>query len=302
MNRQPHPDASLLPFAVAALGIALFSVMDAVMKGLSLAIGAYNAVLWRMIAGLAITAVLYVSAGSPRPSRPALNFHLIRGFVASFMAVAFFWGLARMPLAEAIALAFVAPIFALFLAALLLGETIGSAAIIASALGFGGVLLIVWGQEGPDGGRDLLGVAAVLGSAVLYAYNIVLMRQQALVAKPVEITFFQHLVVVVVLAAVAPFFATLPSLGHLPAVISSAVLGICSLMLLAWAYARAQAQHLAPVEYSALVWAALLGYFFFDEALRLTTLFGATLIVGGCLVAARAARPRIAQPTQVEPL
>jgi S-adenosylmethionine uptake transporter len=249
-----------------------------------------------------LTALLYAGAGAPRPSRAALGFHLIRGFVASFMAVAFFWGLARMPLAEAIALAFVAPIIALFLAALLLGETIGAAAIIASTLGFGGVLLIVWGQEGADGGRDLLGVAAVLGSAVLYAYNIVLMRQQALVAKPVEITFYQHLIVSLLLGAVAPFFAILPSSADIPGIVASAALGTCSLLLLAWAYARAQAQHLAPVEYSALVWAALLGYFFFDEALRLTTIFGAILIVGGCLIAARAARPQVSQASQVESL
>jgi S-adenosylmethionine uptake transporter len=196
----------------------------------------------------------------------------------------------------------VAPIISLFLAALLLGEKIGRSAILASILGFAGVMLIVWGQEGPGGGRDLLGVSAVLGSAVLYAYNIVLMRQQALVAKPIEITFYQHLIVALCLGAVAPFLAVVPAVGQLPEVVAAAALGACSLLLLAWAYARAQAQHLAPVEYSALVWAALLGYFFFDELLRVTTLFGSILIVAGCLVAARAARPRASQASQVETL
>ena len=48
-----HPRPAV-PFAVATLGIALFSAMDALMKGLSLAIGTYNALLWRTLAGAAI--------------------------------------------------------------------------------------------------------------------------------------------------------------------------------------------------------------------------------------------------------
>jgi S-adenosylmethionine uptake transporter len=58
-------------------------------------------------------------------------------------------------------------------------------------------------------------------------------------------------------------------------------------MLLSWAYARAEAQHLAPVEYSAFIWAALFGLAFFHEPVRPLTLLGAAMIVGACLIAAR---------------
>ena len=62
---------ALTAFAVATLGIAVFSAMDAVMKGLSLAIGAYNALLWRSFAGVAITGVLFLrdAHGLARPHR-----------------------------------------------------------------------------------------------------------------------------------------------------------------------------------------------------------------------------------------
>lgn len=282
---------TILPFAVALLGIASFSAMDAVMKALSLGIGVFNAVFWRFAAASAMSGLVYAAAGEARPSAAAMRLHAIRGIVTAGMAIAFFWGLTRLPLAEAVALSFIAPILGLIFAGLLLGERISRAAILATMLGFAGVVVIVAGQGGDaSGGRDHWGAAAVLGSAILYAYNIVLMRQQALVAGPVEVTFYQNVTVTACLALFAPFFASLPPVGSVPQILSAAALASFSLLLLAWAYRRAEAQHLAPVEYSALVWAALFGYLFFDEEPAVSTLFGAVLIVGGCLVAARSQR------------
>ncbi|RZL51297.1 MAG: DMT family transporter, partial [Variovorax sp.] len=67
----------------------------------------------------------------------------------------------------------------------------------------------------------------------------------------------------------------------------AAVLQVISSLLLAWAYARAEAQVLAITEYSAFLWAALFGWLFYAEPLALVTIAGAALIVAGCLVAAR---------------
>ena len=86
------------------------------------------------------------------------------------MAILFFWGLARVPLAQAIALAFVAPLIALYLAALLLKEKIERRAILASLLGFAGVLVILAGQaEAELGPEAFRGSIAILVSAGLYA-------------------------------------------------------------------------------------------------------------------------------------
>jgi S-adenosylmethionine uptake transporter len=87
--------------------------------------------------------------------------------------------------------------------------------------------------------------------------------------------------------AAAPWFAVLPAPRHLPAIGAAAALAFASLMLLTWAYARAQAQHLAPVEYTSFVWAALFGAAFFAEPVRPLTLVGAAMIVAACLTAAR---------------
>jgi S-adenosylmethionine uptake transporter len=278
-----------IPFAVAVLGIALFSTMDALMKGLALALGAYNALLWRTLAGALLGALLFFGRRSRWPVRGTLRVHLLRGTMSSVMAVLFFWGLARVPMAQAIALAFIAPLIALYLAALLLKEKIQARAILASAVGFAGVVVILAGQIGARMGPEALqGSVAILLSAGLYAANIVLMRRQALLAGPMEVAFFMSAIMSGCFLLAAPFLAQVPAVAHWPAILGAAGLAFASLMLLAWAYARAEAQHLAPVEYTGFVWAAFYGWAIFAEPVRPFTLAGAAMIVGACLIAARA--------------
>jgi len=284
----PRSTSIALPFAVATLGIALFSGVDALMKHLSLAMGAYNALLWRTMAGVAIGALVFFGQRHAWPSRPAMRIHLLRGSMSSLMAILFFWGLARVPLAQGVALAFVAPLIALYLAALILKEKIERRAILASMLGFAGVLVILGGQAEAEMGPDAFrGALAILVSAALYAWNIILMRQQAQVARPVEIAFFTNGIMCFGFVLAAPFLAVAPAIGHAPALFGAALLAFGSLILLSWAYARAEAQFLAPVEYTAFVWASLLGYLVFAEPVQPLTLVGAAMIVVACLIAAR---------------
>lgn len=281
-------------FAVCCSGVALFSVMDASMKALGLALGVYNALLWRSVAGSTMGLIGMVATRTPWPGPAALRIHLIRGVVVAFMAFSFFFGLARLPMAEAIGLSFLAPLIALYLAALLLKERIGRSAIFASILGLAGVGIILTGKvRGAYDPEALIGAGAVLGSAVLFAWNLILQKQQAGIASPVEVAFFQQFVLLVVFSLAAPFLAVVPDARHLPLVLLSAGLAFTSLMCLSWAYARAEAQMLIPVEYSAFIWAAIMGWLAFGERLTLTTLGGTALIVTGCLIAARR-RPDLA--------
>ena len=274
-------------FAVACLGIALFSIMDAVMKAVSLEIGAYNALFWRTGVSAILAGALFFGLRQKWPERAAMRAHLTRGALSVPMAILFFWGLARVPMAQAIALTFVAPLIALFLAAALLGEKIERRAIVASLLGFAGVLLVFAGQARMDLGREAtIGSAAILLSAACYAYNIILMRRQAMLAGPVEVAFFISSFMAIAFALAAPVLAVMPAAEHWPAIVGAALLAFGSLMLLSWAYARAEAQHLAPVEYTSFIWAALLGFLVFGEEVRPFTVGGAGLIVVGCILAA----------------
>ena len=289
------PRGAAIPFAVCCLGVALFSVMDAAMKGLGLAIGLYNALFWRAVAGTLLGLALMLATRQRWPARAVLRIHLLRGVVVAFMAALFFWAILRLPLAEAIALSFIAPLIALYLAAWLLQETVGGRAIGASLLGLGGVAIILSGRlQGRYEPDALLGALAVMGSAVLFAWNLIIQRRQAQLASPIEVAFFQHLVMLGVFALAAPFWAIVPPLGAVPLVLLAAALAFTSLAALAWAYARAEAQRLIPVEYSAFVWAAIVGWLAFGEPLTLTTVAGALLIIAACLIAARSKRAQIA--------
>jgi S-adenosylmethionine uptake transporter len=128
--------------------------------------------------------------------------------------------------------------------------------------------------------------------------NIVMMRQQALAAEPLEINFFGSLTVM------ALWLFVLPLVG-LPAwpgnqwlwVGVASLLSTAGTLLFAWAYARGPASYLAVTEYSGFLWASVLGWIVFQERVSSYTLAGAVLIVGGCLLAARG---KIAAPPEID--
>jgi len=281
-------DHPLLPYAVTLAAVGLFSLMDALMKGAALAVGAYSALLLRNAIGLALIAPVWLATRSGWPTRAAMRVHVVRGFVAAAMAFTFFWGIARIPLAEGIALSFVAPLIALYLAAILLGERVQPGAVGASLAGLAGVAVIAFGRVGTDGWSEQTawGTASILVSSILYAWNLVLQRQQALAAQPVEVATFQTGIVGLVLLLFAPIAFTLPERSVWPVIGSAAVLALAAVLLLAWSYARAEAQALVPLEYSGFLWAALFGWLFFAEGLAWPVLLGAGLIVGACWIAA----------------
>lgn len=296
----PQPRSLAIPFSVCCAAVLLFAIMDAAMKGLSLSIGLFNALFWRALAGTLLGLAIMLPGRHRWPGRAALRLHVLRGCVVTLMASLFFFALMRMPLAEAIALSFIAPLIALYLAALLLGERIGKRAISASLLGLVGVAVILSGRMQDSYDWDaLLGAAAVLISAVLFAWNLIIQRQQAQLASPVEVAFFQHCVMLILFGLCAaaawaaptlvPLRLGLPRPDSALLIIACAAFAFTSLAAFAWAYARAEAQHLIPVEYTAFIWAAIIGWLAFGERLTLTTLAGAALIVAGCLIALRAA-------------
>ena len=291
MNRvAQHP---LKAFVTTLVAVGALSIMDAVMKGLVIAIGIVAVSVWRAAANFLISAALYLPRRGRWPSRSTLRIHVIRSVVVTVMAGLFFWGIGRVPLAQAIALTFIAPLIALLLAAAILGERVGRRSVAGSCVAFCGVIVIVVGQvRGSLGGEVLLGSAAIVGSALCYAVNIVMMRQQALAAKPLEINFFQSLVVGLLWLFVAGILGmpALPS-GHWHWIVVAALLSTGGGLLYSWAYARAEASYLAVTEYSAFLWASALGWLIFHERLSTFTLAGALLIVGGSLIAVRRADP-----------
>lgn len=279
----------LLAFVLALGAVAALSVMDAVMKALVLAIGLYATSLWRSLIGSIAGAFLYLPRRKAWPGADVIKLHVLRGVVTTAMGLSFFYGLSVTPMAQTIALTFIAPLIAQGLAALTLGEEVGRRTIVASVAAFAGVVVIMLGSAmGGDvaAAAPLWGTSAILFSAVTYAINIVLMRRQSVAAGPLEIGFFQNITIAALL------FAALPVIGipawpadHLAEVAAAAALSFAGLILFALAYARGPASLLAISEYSAIIWAAALGWLIFAEPVATATWVGAMLIIGGCLYA-----------------
>jgi S-adenosylmethionine uptake transporter len=290
VRRVAHP---VQGFLAALAAVAVLSIMDAVMKHLVLVIGIFAVSVWRAVANLVLSAGLYLPRRETWPSRRTLRIHVARSVVVTIMAVLFFWGIGRVPLAQGIALTFIAPLIAVLLAPLFLNEKLSGRSIAGAIAAFAGVLVIVLGQARADVRPDvLLGIAAILGSAVCYSGNILMMRWQALAAKPFEINFFQSVVVMVIWLAALPLIGPQgwPH-GQVMWIVVASILSTSGGLLFAWAYARGEASYLAVTEYSAFIWASALGWLVFRERVSLYTLAGAVLIVGGCLIAARRKNP-----------
>jgi S-adenosylmethionine uptake transporter len=191
-------------------------------------------------------------------------------------------------MAQGVALTFLAPLIALYFAAALLGETIRRGAILGSVVASAGVLVIAAGEvQAHASTAHVLGSIAIFAASIFYAYSLILLRQQAQVADPLEVALFTSIVLGALLLIGAPWFSGLPTVAQWPQIGAAAVLGSVSAMALAWAYGRAEAQVLAPVEYTAFLWSALLGWWVFGETVSLYTTLGAALIIAGCVAAMR---------------
>jgi S-adenosylmethionine uptake transporter len=283
-----HRLSPALAFAVAAAGIGLFSIMDAFMKSLVLGLGVYNALVWRTGLSTLFGGAAWLASGRSRPSARALRLHGLRGGITAVMALLFFWGLARVPMAQAISLAYIAPLLALLLGALFLHERVGRRVVAASFIAIAGVAVILAGQQRAAMGPEAFnGALAILASAVLYAVNLVVARVQAQAAQPAEIAFLQSAIVTAILACAAPWLANLPPAGEWWKIATAAALGTSSLFLLAWAYAHGETGYLATTEYTSFVYAAALGWLVFGERVQPTTSMGAAIIVAACLYAVR---------------
>ncbi|SIQ03599.1 MULTISPECIES: DMT family transporter [unclassified Bosea (in: a-proteobacteria)] len=271
----------------AALGIALLTAMDAVIKGQMQQHGFLLALFMRFVMGGATALIVLAIVRPPRPTRASLIGNLARVPLVVMTAGSFFYSISVLPLAEALTLSFLAPVFVALLGGLLLKERIDRRVLQALGFGLAGMLVMVWPRlQGHVGGAGL-GVAAALFSAVSYAFNLILLRRIATREHPTVIVAFQAVGPALVLAIPALQVLQPMSWTDLALYAAAGVLGVSGHLMLTSAYARAAASKLAAIEYTALIWASLLGFFFFAEVPLYTTLAGAVLIVAGAVAVSR---------------
>jgi drug/metabolite transporter (DMT)-like permease len=225
-----------------------------------------------------LVALLITAQATGSPFRVATRYpgmHLLRGILVLVTTFTFFAGLRYLPLADCIVIAFAAPIFVTALSGPLLREKVGWRRWSAVAVGFIGVIVAVR----PEGALNI-GTALILTSALAYALTLVTLRPLSGKESTHNIMFYSTAFTFA--AAIVPAL-----LEWKPVSVAAAALmliqGLASAsgqLAMIRAFRHGEASMLAPIEFTALVWAVGFGFAFWSDLPTWEVLAGAALIIG----------------------
>ena len=278
-ERRDHPTLGVVTFVANLLLMAFLSAM---VKHLSMSFPLSEILLFRFIfASSLFWAVLLSTGGLPvlRTSRPID--HAIRSLSGIVSLALMYFALARIPIADATALSYAAPIFITVLSIFVLGETIGFRRWLAVIAGFIGVLLIAQ----PGGAGWSIGVAAAAGSAVTAAIVAIWLRRLSSSERSVTIgTYYNSTGTLLCLAWLLLLGdAVMPQGMQWPFLLLFGLFCAAQQWLLTISFRYAEASLLAPFEYLAMIFAAIVGFVFWGEIPVFTTWLGALVIAASGL-------------------
>lgn len=279
--------APWLPLLAAALAAAAFVSMDATVKALSPRYGAVQLTFFRFASGLLFAALIWSWVRSPLPQGALWRMHLLRCALLLVTLVAYFYALTVLPLAQAVVIGYTAPIFISLLAMWVLHERPSRWIWAALCLGLAGTGVALWPQLRGGPSPQIWGLAAAALSAVTFSGVMVLARMQAQRDSLWTILLIQNLLPTVALAVPAAMVWQPLQTSDLPIIAMTGGLATVGLLAVTWAFKHIEASKAAPMEYTGLVWAGLLGYFVFGEVPTVYALASAALIVLGCLLLLR---------------
>jgi drug/metabolite transporter (DMT)-like permease len=288
------------------LGVFVFTIQDAIIKQISGSYPVTEVVAIRSLIALPILAgIVHADTGLRAVLSPRFGWLAFRAFTLFLSYTTYYLAFPLLPLAEAVALFFTAPLLITVLAGLFLKERISWRSWLAINAGLAGVVLIL------RPGSSLFQPAVLLSllSALLYAVAALMTRRLGIEEKASVMTFYSVVVYLIgaislalVLQVVVGSSTSNPSLAFLlrawslPATRDFLLMAACGLIaaiamtLLTTAYRVAPANVVAPFEYTGILWLPLWGFIFFAEIPRWTTILGAMLIVASGTAVLRAPR------------
>ena len=278
-----------LPLIFAFIAMAVLTGMDGVVKGLSASHATLDIVALRYATGAVWAIALALALRPAWPSNALMRIHATRAIFSIFSAGLFFYGIAVLPFAVAVAIGFLSPAVTALMARVFLGEPVKPLTIASMAVSFAGVLVIAYdrarsGVAAPGG--DFLGIAATLVSVVAYSGSLVLLRARAQKDEMAVIVLLTNVFAACYLAVasllVSNPVAAMARDGPLFFLIGG--LGTLGHVFLSWAYARASAARVVAVDYTSFLWAIAIGMVFFGEFPTPVALAGAALIIAGSLL------------------
>ncbi|MFP6731718.1 MAG: DMT family transporter [Alphaproteobacteria bacterium] len=261
-----------------------FSVTDALAKWLGQDYAAIEILFFRYLFGMLPVAVLIWYGGglaALRTRRPGV--HALRAGLLFLALYLFFEALQHIPLADAIAAAFTAPLFITAMSGPVLGETVGFRRWAAVLAGFIGALIILR----PGSASFDPAVLLVLGSALSFSVMVLLTRRMIRTETNVAMVTYSTL---------GAFLASLPFLVFVWRPPASEDMGLFLLLgivggiaayVVVVAYRNAPVSVLAPFDYTTLIWGVLFGWLIWNEQPALPVWIGAALVCASGVYIAR---------------
>ncbi|MEM8662603.1 MAG: DMT family transporter [Pseudomonadota bacterium] len=277
-----------------ALMVAATFVMptlDAVAKILGETFSPGQIALMRFGIQTLVLAIVFLVLGRPifgAAVRKALPKLALAGMFMAVATLTFFWSLQHLPLANAIVLIFVAPLFLTLYGKLFLGETVGPHRIGAVAVGFVGALIVIRPNFLMFGFAAVLPLIAAAGFAALMA-TVRSIRfavdgfSTQLVSGGFAMMFLSAAILIDMPFGVAPLGVMVPPVEVLPLIALLGALGIIGQAMLTFASRLAEASLIAPFQYLEIVAATFLGYVIFSEFPDRLTWVGAAIILSAGL-------------------
>lgn len=261
----------------------LFTVMAAMAKHLSARLPSIEVAFARAFIGFLFLTPLLIRIGAAAWCTERLSLHITRSMAGTVGLVASMYAVAHLPLAEAVSLSFTKPLFEVVLAALILRETVRAERWIATAVGFMGVLIML--QPGA-GAIELAGLIALTGAMCGASVGIALRR---LAQDERHLTILAYLGVVSSVITFLPtaFVFVAPTVPEFLLLSLMSLIGVLGQLCFIRGYSMAEASALAPIDYTRLPFAALIGILLFLELPDLRDVMGALIIVGAALFIAR---------------
>jgi drug/metabolite transporter (DMT)-like permease len=275
-----NSDRPLAGIAMMLAGIAGFAVMDATIKWLTADYPVPQVIALRSWFGLPFLIMLAMREGglpALKTHRPLVHFG--RYALVMLLSLSFFWALSAMKLVDAVAIAFAAPIIITALSVPLLKETVGRRRWIAIGVGFCGVLIMLR----PGIGVFQWAALAALGSAVVYALLMVTTRVYKTTESTAALMLYPQLGMSISGIIMVNFFWVTPTMLDLGLFALAGFFGSIGVMCLTHAFRLAPVAAIAPFEYTALVWATLLGFLVWGELPDGVTLVGVSIVVASGL-------------------
>lgn len=265
-----------LGISITVVGGLCFSIQDAGIKWLTADIAVLQVLFLRSLFGLGFLSASTLVSGekiSLMVNRPWLL--LMRTAINILSWILFFYGLKYLPLATAVALFFSFPLFLAIISVPMLGEKVGIRRTLAIIVGFVGVLLIT----NPVSGFSLP-VLLMLGAALGWALVAGLTRILGETENTSTMLFYTLVGFIIMLAVPQFWIWRMLSLEDYLLIIAVAFFGVVAQFSVTKAYTIASPSLIAPFEYTALIWSAVLGYLLWSDIPDVFAIAGAALIIG----------------------